>query len=251
MQIPLRSRSLTDGWLAPPESQDSPGTVRQLSAQLLAIQEQERQRIAVDLHDGLGQTLSLIRFSLEEAARMMAAGTVDDASDALHRLIPRVKNAISDVRRISMNLRPSMLDDIGILATLTWFLREFEGVCRGVIVEKDFGIKESDVPPPLKLTIYRLLQEAVGNIVKHARADKVRVGLHKDGEAIRLLVEDNGQGFDPSEAANRQGLDKGLGLLTMKERAILSGGSYALETAAGRGTRIQVSWPATRMVLVG
>lgn len=251
MTISLRSRSVADKWMPPPNSPETHGGVRQLSAQLLAIQEQERQRIAIDLHDGLGQTLSLIHFSLEDAARMMAAGTVGDASNALNRLIPRVKNAIGEVRRISMNLRPSMLDDIGILATLSWFLREFGEVCRDVVVEKDFGVKESDVPIPLKLTIYRLLQEAVSNIVKHAHADRIRIGLNKVGNAIQLSIEDDGQGFEPAEVAGRRGIQKGLGLLTMKERAILSGGAYALESAPGEGTRIRISWKSERMAMVG
>ncbi|MBS4095531.1 MAG: sensor histidine kinase [Sulfuricella sp.] len=251
MSIPLRSSGDTAMPMPHTAPLDSPHEVRQLSAQLLAIQEYERQRIAVDLHDGLGQSLSLIRFSLEEASRLMASGTHGEAGDTLRRLIPRVKNAISEVRRISMNLRPSTLDDLGILATLSWFFREFEEACRGIIVEKHFYVAETDVPAPLKLTIYRLLQEAVNNIVKHAGANWIRVGLDKADDAIHLSIEDNGQGFDPVEAGQRSGFNKGLGLLTMKERAILSGGTYTLESAKGHGTRIRVYWPAERMALVG
>ena len=147
-----------------------------------------------------------------------------------------------EVRRVAMDLRPSTLDDLGILATLSWFFRELEAACRDVKVIKVFTVQEESVPGPLKITIFRILQEAVGNIIKHAKADLIHVNLNKAGDMIHLLIEDNGQGFDQAGMANYCTLEKGLGLMSMRERAKLSGGTFAIESTAGQGTRIFVSW---------
>lgn len=221
--------------------------MRLLSAQLLTIQESERKRIAADLHDGIGQSLSLIKFSLESIAGLVSAGAVEEASEVLRLLVPKVKDALGEVRSISMGLRPPMLDDLGIIATLAWFLREFERTCRAIRFERDFSICEDEVPAPIRITIFRILQEALSNVVKHAYADLVRVSLSKSDQALHLSIEDNGQGFDPLEVSIREGSDRGLGLLGMKERASLSGGSFVLESTTGRGTRIRVSWPVNTL----
>lgn len=216
-----------------------------LSAQHVTFQESERQRIAADLHDGLGQSLSLFKLSIEEAARLIREGSAGEAADSLRRLVPKLKNAMDELRRISMDLRPSTLDDLGILPTLSWFFREFEAACPDVEVDKDLRVVEADVPAPLRLSIYRIVQEAVNNVVKHAGAKRISVRLGKIADALQLSIEDDGAGFDPAEAATR-GFAKGLGLQNMKERADLSGGTWSIESAPGRGTRIRVSWRSTR-----
>jgi signal transduction histidine kinase len=166
----------------------------------------------------------------------------DEAGKALQQLIPRVKDALSDVRRVSTELRPSILDDLGILPTLSWFFREFETACSDIAVEKVFNVAEHEVPVPLQITLYRILQEATNNIVKHARASRIRVRLERVGEMLNLMIEDNGCGFDPDSIHWIEGQCRGLGLLGMRKRASLSGGSYHIESAPGQGTRIKVSW---------
>lgn len=221
----------------------SQSELQRVSARLLEIQESERRRIATDLHDVLGQSLTMIKISLDESLLLLAGNEPEVAAESLRRLIPKVKEALGEVRRVAMDLRPSILDDLGILATLSWFFREFGTVCRDMEVEKDFGIEEENVPVPLKITIFRIIQEATSNIVKHAHASRIRVSLKKAGDALHLSIEDDGVGFDAAETANYCPLDKGLGLLSMKERAKLSGGRYELVSALGQGTRISVSWP--------
>lgn len=221
----------------------SQSELQRVSARLLEIQESERRRIATDLHDVLGQSLTMIKISLDESLLLLAGNEPEVAAESLRRLIPMVKEALGEVRRVAMDLRPSILDDLGILATLSWFFREFGTVCRDMEVEKDFGIEEENVPVPLKITIFRIIQEATSNIVKHAHASRIRVSLKKAGDALHLSIEDDGVGFDAAETANYCPLDKGLGLLSMKERAKLSGGRYELVSALGQGTRISVSWP--------
>ena len=217
--------------------------LQRLSGLLVSIQEDERQRIALDLHDGLGQSLVLIKLALENAADQLAAGASDAALESLHRTIPSLKEALVDVRRVSTELRPAILDDLGILPTLSWFFREFEALCGNIAVEKVLQVSEQDVPAPLKITLYRIIQEATSNVVKHSAADKMRVGLYLADDALHLLIQDNGRGFDPASVVFRQGERRGLGLVSMKERVALSGGSYSLASFPGLGTRIEASWP--------
>jgi PAS domain S-box-containing protein len=222
--------------------------LRQLSGLLVSIQEDERKRIARDLHDGLGQSISLIKLAVENVLETMASGAHDAAQDALQQIIPGLREALLDVRRVSTDLHPSILDDLGILPTLSWFFREFEAVCGRIVVEKVLDVSEQDVPPPLKITIYRILQEATSNIIKHSAASRVRVSLHRDDDALHLSIEDNGQGFDPEQVCRQcdgcsTDVCRGIGLVSMKERVTLSGGNYRLESSPGFGTRIFAAWP--------
>ncbi len=216
--------------------------LRWMANQLLTIQENERKRIATDLHDGLGQSLNMIKFALTETEKLLAAGAVSEASASLQRLKQNVHGVLDEARQISMDLRPPMLDDIGLLATLSWFCRELETTCPAIKVEKDINVLESHVPDQLKITIFRIAQEASSNIVKYAKANRIRITLRKADDVLHFTIEDNGVGFDPEGVAIRTGSDRGLGLLSMKERAGLSGGSYSMKSVQGEGTRIQVSW---------
>lgn len=216
--------------------------LQQLSAQLLTIQESERQRIAADLHDGIGQSLSLIKLSLESVIQQLTAGENKEAAQSLMQLTQKVKETMGELHRTTMNMRPSMLDDFGIIPTLSWFFREFESAWRGRKIEKNVSIAESDVPAPLKTTIFRILQEAVNNIVKHADADRIRISLKRSSGMLQLSIEDNGRGFDLACISARECSGHGFGLLTMKERARSSGGTFEMKSSLEQGTRIFISW---------
>lgn len=221
--------------------------LRWMANQLLSIQESERQRIAADLHDGLGQSLTIMQLALAESEKLLAKGAVGEASELLRQLRRRVHDTMDEMRHVAMNLRPPMLDDLGILPTLSWFFREFEQACQGVRVEKDFSLHENSIPARLKITIFRIIQEATNNIVKYANADLIRVNLKKSGEALHFSIEDNGDGFNPDEVAIRNGSDRGLGLLSMKDRARISGGEYTMDSISGQGTRICICWPFDKL----
>jgi signal transduction histidine kinase len=208
----------------------------------VGIQENERRRIALDLHDGLGQSLSLIKHAVENASGLVQAGAADAAVEALNQLVPRVKEAISEVRRVCTDLRPSLLDDLGILLTLSWFFREFEASCPDISVEKVIGVIESDVPKALHITLYRILQEATHNSLKHAHASRISVALQRTGALLQLVIADNGDGFVTDRVAQKDGESHGLGLLSMRERATLSGGDFRLHSSPGQGTRIEIDW---------
>lgn len=216
--------------------------LRRLSAEILTIQENERHRIATDLHDGLGQSLTMIRLGLEECSNLITVNSLGEARVSLEHLRASVKEAFAELRRIAMDLRPSTLDDLGILATLSWFFREFENNCHCVKIETSLLVQECDIPVPLKITIFRILQEAISNIVKHAKADHVRVSLVKVSEALHLSIEDNGKGFNPDGLVCSCPQDRGLGLVSMKERALFSEGKFKIESTIGQGTRISVTW---------
>ncbi len=207
-----------------------------LVAQLLEARELEQQRIANDLHDALGQSLTLMKMSADESLMLLKESQTGEAAELLRRLSLMLGNAMGELRQVIMNLRPAMLDDLGILATLSWFLRELEASCRGMKIQKHFSVPEESIPAALRVTIFRIVQEATNNIVKHAHADRIRVSLERVGDALHLSIEDNGNGFDLERTRTS------LGLLSMKERAEISGGRYLLKSAAGMGTHIDVTW---------
>jgi signal transduction histidine kinase len=142
-----------------------------------------------------------------------------------------------------MSLRPSVLDDLGILAAINWYCRQYESTHPAISVKKEIDIGENEVPESLKIVIYRVLQETLNNIAKHSKASVVLLYLRKAKQAIQLVVRDSGQGFDLEEAFSRKGTAKGLGLDSMRERAELSGGSFSIESSKGAGTVIRATWP--------
>lgn len=217
--------------------------LQRLSVHLLEVQETERRRIATDLHDVLGQSLTVIKLFLDESMMLLAANETSSAAKSLQQVKLKVKDAFEELRRVAMNLRPAIIDDLGIIATLSWFFREFEMACQGIKVEKNFSIQEGGIPTSLKIIIFRIIQEATNNIAKHANASHIQVTLKMGDGALHLSISDNGDGFDPKEAGESRPFGKGLGILSMKERAEFSGGTYAMKSGLGQGTRISVSWP--------
>ncbi len=137
-----------------------------------------------------------------------------------------------------------MLDDLGILATINWFCREFRVIYSNVRIEKQIDVQENEVPEPLKMVIFRVLQEAMNNIVKHSDADLVRLCFKKTDATIWLTIEDNGRGFDLEGALSLNSSEKGFGITSMKERTELAGGSFAIESTPGAGTVVRASWPS-------
>ena len=161
---------------------------------------------------------------------------------ALESIFRILQAAIEEARRIQMALRPSILDDLGILMTIDWFCREFEFTYLDIYIQKEIDIKEDEAPNSLKIVIYRVLQEAMNNIGKHSKANAVVLSLRKSGGSIELAIRDNGQGFDPAEAHSHGGTGRGLGLDSMRERVELSGGSYFIESTEAAGTAIRAFW---------
>ncbi|HUL28877.1 MAG TPA: PAS domain S-box protein, partial [Thermodesulfobacteriota bacterium] len=224
------------------ELRESEDRLRELSAALLNAQERERKLIAQEIHDSMGSSLAAAKFKMEDALKEMVDSN-SQARTALENVIPILQGTIEEARRIQMSLRPSMLDDLGILATINWFCRQFQSTYSRIGIKQEIDIQEQDVPESLKIVIYRILQEGLNNIAKHCKAAVVLLSLRRAKTAIQLVIRDSGQGFDLKEAYSRKSSAKGLGLDSMRERVELSGGFFEIETAQGKGTVIRASWP--------
>lgn len=211
---------------------------KNLSASLLAAHEEERRRIARELHDSIGQTLAAMKFTIEHTLENQHQERPEKAFSLMARLIPIVQNAMNEVRSIYTGLRPSVLDDLGILATIDWFCRDLGQSFQNLHVGVVKYVEEGDVPEELKIVLFRIVQEALNNAAKHSEADSVDVSIAKRDGAIELTVKDNGAGFDPHCGRNRGG----MGLASMRERAELSGGMLSVESTLGMGTCIRAVW---------
>ena len=217
--------------------------LRSISRRLLNAYEEERKIIALELHDDLGQSLSAIKFMMEDAYNNINKDNGTHSADFLKPIIPLVQRIIDDTRRIQRNLRPPMLDDLGLLPTISWFCREFEATFSEIKIIRNIDIEERDVPDSLKIVIYRIIQEAMNNIAKHSEADSARISLGISDNVIELVVSDNGKGFNPGNTAQQEYSERGLGLSSMRERAELSEGYFSIVSREGEGTTIKASWP--------
>jgi len=225
----------------------SESELRLLSAQFLAAQELERQRIARELHDGIGQALGGIKFGLETCEALVGAGASTQATvTALQDLALRVRCVLEEVRCIAMNLRPSTLDDLGVLPTIGWFAREFKTIYKPLELEMIVEVSEEDIAPHTKTAVYRIVQEALNNVAAHAKARKASLRLRRRFKHVELEIRDDGAGFDPAQFSIPDESGRGLGLASMRERAEATGAVYRLETRVGEGTTLRVSWPGNR-----
>jgi PAS domain S-box-containing protein len=219
--------------------------LRNLSKQLLTIQEQERKYVASELHDSVGQYLNTALFGLQQlTARHSQSGELpSNVTASISNLISLLQEAIQEVRRLSTDLRPPTLDDLGIVATVNWFCRKFQSIYPGIAIEQHIDIEEDEIPESLKIVLFRILQEALNNVAKHAKARQTRVALALSDAQIEFRIEDDGRGFDVAKTFAAAWLDRGIGLVGMRERVRLSGGGFSIESEPGRGTRICARWP--------
>ena len=213
--------------------------LRDVSFKLLLAEETERKRISQEIHDGLAQHWPTVKLRLEGILNQLGK----EIATPLKDILPIIQVGLEETRRIQMNLWPALLDDLGILATINWFCREFQKAHPVIRVETKISAQEDDISNPIKIIIYRVLQEALNNISKHSKTTFVNLTLQKKEGAIEFIIQDHGQGFDLNEVLSQKNYEKGLGLSGMKERTHLSGGSFLIESNKGIGTTIRASWP--------
>ncbi len=212
----------------------------ELLRRIVAAQEAERQRIARELHDETGQKLTAIGLGLRSVTRT-ASSHPRRAAKNLQRLEDMVADALTELQRLIADLRPSHLDDLGLPSTLRWYAGELEGRA-GLPVSVVITGRERALSAPVNIALFRVAQEALTNVVKHAIADAVVVGLCYGPEAVTITVSDDGQGFDV-QWAQSQAQRAAYGLLGMRERAELLGGQFDLTSTFGQGSQVRVTIP--------
>ena len=236
--------------LAKKELKESQNCRLALLRDIFTTQEKERKRIACELHDSIGQSLGATKFKLEELL-LNKQDIFHTDYDEFTDVVKRLQSIIQETRHISMDLRPAMLDDLGALVTLNWFCREFENTYTGLSVKKIINVDESDIPEDNKVVIFRIVQEAMNNIVKHAKATNIVLELSKSDSGMRMCISDNGFGFDIDFLKNKTIVESNnnipqakcsFGLNSMRERAESTNGKFVIESAPGSGTSIIVSW---------
>ncbi len=215
--------------------------LRILSSQLMTAQENERKRIALELHDTIAQSLVTIKFTLAQKLKQMGSPEPPPGI-SIESVMDLIQESITEVRRIMTALRPSLLDDLGILATINWHCREFQAIYRGIGIERQVNVREEDVPQDLKIVIFRVLQEAMNNIAKHSGASRLMLTLTRKNGTLFLGVEDNGRGFDYQEALSNMSSTRGMGLVGMRERVEHSFGTFSVRSRINGGTQIQMAW---------
>ncbi len=209
-----------------------------LSRRLVEVQEEERRHLARELHDEIGQALTAIGIGIQAAKKASS----DAATSYLDDCIGLVDSAIGQVRHLSLDLRPSMLDDLGLVATLRWYV-DRQAQRAGFRARFTSDAVDIRLDPAIATAAFRVAQEALTNIARHAKARRVRVSVrHRDG-SLRLAVRDDGVGFDSGAALGYGARGSGLGLLGMRERAALLGGRVDVRSLPGRGTRVLLTIP--------
>ncbi|MBC8438340.1 MAG: PAS domain S-box protein [Deltaproteobacteria bacterium] len=211
--------------------------LRFLARRLIDTREDECKRISLELHDAMGQALTAIGFNISRLRNDIS----DSCQELLDDTVSIVDNMSTQVRNLSLDLRPSMLDDLGLIPTLRWFLNSFT---RRTKIKTNLEAVEFDEyrNEDLEITIYRIVQESLNNVAKHAEAKNVVISLKREITRITGFIQDDGKGFDINKIFKRIG-EKHIGLLSMKERISILGGTFKIQSGNGKGTRINIEIP--------
>jgi two-component system sensor histidine kinase UhpB len=215
--------------------------LRALSERAITAQEEERKNIARSLHDDTGQALSMLIINLERLENRLPV----DESELRSKLEASRKlasDSLTELRKIVYGLRPSILDDLGLIPAIRWYSRSVLEA-NGVQVRMSLPEEPIELPSHLATTLFRVAQEGINNIMRHAGARTTDICLTLDHSGVNLRIQDDGQGFDPHQAAGQAVNLQHLGLLGMQERAELVGGNVTVESVPGKGTRLQVFVP--------
>ncbi len=223
--------SMTDQLSKTRQSRDN------LIKKLISSQEEERKRIARELHDNTGQSLSTLMLSLHLLEK---SGSEDEFKQKAEEFRNLLRQTINQVRFVSWQLSPTPLDKLGLVDAVHSFVKKYEETAGWGVNLHTRGLDNVNLPPEVEINIYRVIQEALTNISRHAQAESVDISISKDRNTLELTIEDDGIGFDPAGFNQENGPKITLGLNTMKERVGLLGGSLDITSEAGKGTRIKV-----------
>ncbi len=212
----------------------------ELYKRVVAAQESERQRIARELHDETGQALTAIGLGLRGLTSSLRTSNMERAKQNLHQLEVLTAHSLDELQRLIADLRPSHLDDLGLSSALRWYANTLQERIK-LDIHVEIQGEEREVASPVKIALFRIAQEALTNVVKHAQAKKVQIFLTYAEESVRIRVTDNGRGFDMGAVSS--GKRVSWGLKGMEERTSLLGGKFEVQSRPGGGTAVEVSIP--------
>ncbi|SFI27284.1 PAS domain S-box-containing protein [Collimonas sp. OK307] len=225
--------------------------LQQFANRLIVAHEVELKRVSSELHDGIGQVLAMIKFMVEDASRRLKQGKLQEGVHILDETVLRLRDAMNDVRRLSSELRPSTLDDLGLIPTVEGHCRKYEDAYDDIKLERNLNVAETEIPMHLKSEIFRIIQEAMNNAAKHARASTVAVSMQNEHGNLILGIRDNGVGFDAKQFAGGHVSQQGIGLRSMRERAESTGGFFSIKSSPGSGTTVEARWKLQSVVMRG
>jgi signal transduction histidine kinase len=216
--------------------------LRNLAADLSAAEDDQRRQLAHDLHDALGQNLSLLRIQLESIARDVS-GSAKDAAARLSGEVSRINSLIQQTRTFMFDLYPPMLDDLGFAAALEGYADDFTRRVGAEVTISQDGEASRTLEKSVAHYLFRAVRELLGNAVNHGHAKQIVIGLHWSPSSLRITVDDDGQGFDSPPATKAGPARRGLGLTAIRERLDAMGGAMQIESRSGQGTRVILQLP--------
>ena len=213
---------------------------RAVSRSVWRVQEDERRRLARELHDGIGQTLTALKNQLEVTRQ--DRGLAEAVDERIGEALRMAAQALDDTRELSRLLRPAVLDDLGLEPALSWLART---VRERFAIDVDLDVRGLDdrLDPEIETLAFRVVQEALTNVAKHSSATSAKIRVERSPSHLRIRMSDEGRGFDPSRVFDPVHRDGGVGLRGMRDRAELFGGTLGIDSAAGRGTRLEIVVP--------
>jgi signal transduction histidine kinase len=219
-------------------------TLEILSAQMLKSEESNKKKIAVELHEGLAQTLSAIKLDLENSRHRINGD--DTIARSIGSIIPALQNAIEDVRAIATELRPSSIDDLGLLPTISGICRNFEQKRPGIRIRRDISVEENDIPASLKVILYRIIVLALDDIALHTDSDRILLRLWRSDDTLTLLVDDSPSESPDLGATTLVDVDphQETRFAKMLELATLSGGSFSAARPSAKRIMLRAAWNA-------
>ena len=216
--------------------------LKQLSARLIKAQETERKRLSYELHDEIGQLLTAIMFDLAAIEQLVEGGSSQKLLDHLSDAKQIIEELMIQVRTMSLELRPAMLQDLGLIPTLRWYVNGY-AERRNLTIDFEVDQYADRYDEEVEIALYRICQEALTNISRHAQATRIRLSLNQEDHRLSASIEDNGVGFDVKKVQSHPPTELGAGLIAMRERAVSLGGTFQLITKEGKGTQINIEIP--------
>jgi two-component system NarL family sensor kinase len=206
-------------------------------------QQHERERFAAELHDGIGQALTLVKLMVEDASMHLRRGQAEETARLLEATVLQVRDTIGELRQICGELWPLSLVRLGLPAALTTLCRRVEQSVGSLNVRFASAVEDDQVPDHLKADIFRVVQEALNNIVKHALASEIHIDLRRDASHLILSICDDGSGYDTRPLRSDDARSNGLGLIGLQHRIEAQGGTFSMSTTRSGGTEVSARWP--------